>query len=158
MHCALEIRCKISCHIHSIYLQFLFPIYAHFFVTKTIFTLFLSQKEFTHTFFVANTVYAFFSRKWFTHFIRKVFTRWKLPSGKFRLFGPLGFTNKKVLDLSGLPSQLINLANFIHFRQLICWWKIHDESLPLPAFFGQGHLPHPVASSKSQKRACFAPE
>ena len=29
-----------------------------FFVTKTIYTPFLSQKEFTHTFFVAKTIYA----------------------------------------------------------------------------------------------------
>ena len=28
-------------------------------------------------------------RKRFTHFVRKVFACWKLPSGKFRLFGPL---------------------------------------------------------------------
>ena len=77
---------------------------------------------------------------------------------------------KNVRDLSGLPSQLIDLVNFIHFGRLICWWNIHDESLPLLAFFGQGHLPHPVASSKSKrvfsaagnlvtpKRACLAPE
>ena len=70
----------------------------------------------------------------------------------------------------GLPSQLIDLVSCIHFGRLICWWNIHDESLPLLAFFGQGHLPHPVASSKSErvfsaagnlvtpKRACLAPE
>ena len=45
-------------------------LYAHSFVTKTIYGFFLSQKR-------------------FTNFIRKVFARWKLPSGKFRLFGPL---------------------------------------------------------------------
>ena len=63
MHCALEIRCKTSCkkcHIHSIYLQFPFLIYTHFFVTKNYLCTFLSQNEFEHTFFVANTVYAFF--------------------------------------------------------------------------------------------------
>ena len=77
---------------------------------------------------------------------------------------------KKVWDLSRLPSQLINLVNFIHFGRLICWWNIHDESLPLLAFFGQGHLPHPVTSSKSERmfsvagnvvtprRACLALE
>ena len=36
-----------------------------------------------------NDLRVFLSRKRFTHFIRKVFARWKLPSGKFRLFGPL---------------------------------------------------------------------
>ena len=35
-------------------------------------------------------IYALYlSRKQLTHFIRKVFARSKLPSGKFRLFGPL---------------------------------------------------------------------
>ena len=29
-------------------------------------------------------------------------------------------STKKVCDLSGLPSQLMNLVNFIHFGQLIC--------------------------------------
>ena len=39
-------------------------------------------------------VYSFFlSRKRFTYFVWKVFARWKLPSGKFRLFGPLVKTN-----------------------------------------------------------------
>ena len=85
-------------------------IYAHFFVAKMIWAhlfccknnlhtlfchknylcTFLSQKEFTHTFFVAKTIFAFFlSRKRFTYFVWKVFARWKLPSGKFRLFRPL---------------------------------------------------------------------
>ena len=41
---------------------------------------FCCKKRFMHT---------FLSRKRFTHFVRKVFARWKLPSGKFRLFGPL---------------------------------------------------------------------
>ena len=44
VHCALEIRCNTSCkncHIYSIYLQFPFPIYADFFVAKTIYALFL---------------------------------------------------------------------------------------------------------------------
>ena len=76
-----------------------------------------------------------------------------------------GFNQKK-----SWISQLIKLANFVHFGRLICWWKIPDKSLPLLAFFGQGHLPHPVTSSKSErmfsvadnvvtpKRACLAPE
>ena len=69
VHCALEIRCKTSCkkcHIHSIYLQFPYLIYAHFFVAKTIYalfchkknlcTLFLSRTRFTR--FFAKTIYA----------------------------------------------------------------------------------------------------
>ena len=40
---------------------------------------FLLRKPFTR----------FLSRKWFMHFVQKVLARWKLPSGKFRLFGPL---------------------------------------------------------------------
>ena len=63
--------------------------FTHTFCRKNYLCTFLSQKEFAHTFFVANTVYAFFLQKRFTHFVRKVFARWKLPSGKFRLFGPL---------------------------------------------------------------------
>ena len=55
-------------------------IYTHFFVAKTIYTLF----------FVAKTLYSIFlSQKRFMHFVRKVFARWKLSSGSFRLFGPL---------------------------------------------------------------------
>ena len=34
-------------------------------------------------------------------------------------FNP-GILPKKVRDLSGLPSQLLNLVNFIHFGRLIC--------------------------------------
>ena len=85
-------------------------IYAHFFVAKIIWahlfcckndlhTLFLSQKLFM-PFFVTKRIYAYFfcrkndlhaflSRKRFTHFVRKVFARWKLPSGKFRFFSQL---------------------------------------------------------------------
>ena len=52
---------------------------------------FLSQKQFTHTLLWRKRFTEFFlSQKRFTHFVRKVFARWKLPSGKFRLFGPLG--------------------------------------------------------------------
>ena len=66
-------------------------IYTHFFCHKNYLCTFLSQKEFMHTFFVAKTIYMLFlSRKRFTHFVRKVFARWKMPSGKFRFFGPLG--------------------------------------------------------------------
>ena len=55
-------------------------LFMHFFVTKRIYAYF----------FVAKTIYALFlSRKRFTHFVWKVFARLKLPSGKFRLFGPL---------------------------------------------------------------------
>ena len=58
-------------------------------VAKTIYALFLSQKEFTHL-FVAKTIYALFlSRKQFTHFVRKVFARKSLPTGKLRLFRSL---------------------------------------------------------------------
>ena len=53
----------------------------HFFVTK----------RFYAHFFCREHGLRVFSRKWFPHFVRKVFARWKLPSGKFRLFGPLLF-------------------------------------------------------------------
>ena len=89
---------------------------------------FLSQKEFTHTFlsqklfmhfflsqkeFVVNTVYAFFSQKRFTHFFRKVFARWKLPSGKFRLFGPLhmGKVSKTFNDSDQVTEMLSDRQN-----------------------------------------------
>ena len=61
-----------------------------FFCCKNYYALFLSQKEFTHIFLSRKRFTRFFCRKKrFTHFVRKVFARWKLPSGKFRLFGPL---------------------------------------------------------------------
>ena len=53
-----------------------------------------------HTCFHAKTIYAFFlSQKRFTHFVRKVFARWNLPSGKFRLFGPLETTLETLENL-----------------------------------------------------------
>ena len=64
VHCALEIRCKTSCkkcHIHSIYLQFPYLIYAHFFVAKTIYALFCHKK---------NLCTLFLSRTRFTRFFR----------------------------------------------------------------------------------------
>ena len=66
-------------------------IWAHLFCCKNnLYTLFLSQKLFIHLFcHKKNLRTLFLSRKRFTHFVRKVFARWKLPSGKFRLFGPL---------------------------------------------------------------------
>ena len=42
---------------------------------------------------VGKTIYAllaYMSRKQFTHFVRKVFARKSLPTGKLRLFRPLG--------------------------------------------------------------------
>ena len=82
-------------------------IYAHFFCPNTINAHFFVAKMIWAHFFVAKTIYAHFCvaktiysllllRKQFTHFIRKVFARWKLPSGKFRLFGPLGKSPEKL--------------------------------------------------------------
>ena len=51
------------------------------FCRDVIYTLYLSQKRFTH--FIG-------CEKRFKNFVRKVFASWVLPSGKFRLFGPLG--------------------------------------------------------------------
>ena len=40
--------------------------------------------------FCREVIYTLYlSQKRFMHFVRKVFARWILPSGKFRLFGPL---------------------------------------------------------------------
>ena len=55
----------------------------------------------------------------------------------------------------GLPSQLIDLVSCIHFGRLICWWKIHDESLPLLALFGQGLLSHHVAIASAKTKLTF---
>ena len=65
--------------------------FTHTFLSQKLFThFFLSQKRIYAPFFCReNDLRAFLSRKRFTHFVRKVFARWKLPSGKFRLFGPL---------------------------------------------------------------------
>ena len=106
VHCALEIRCKISCkkcHIHSIYLQFPFPIFVHFFVVKTIYANYFCHKKNLRILFMSRTWFMhFFSRKWFRHFVWKVFARWKLPSGKFRLFGPLVWRSSFFLLLKQL--------------------------------------------------------
>ena len=50
---------------------------------------FLSQNDLRTLFVAKNDLCTFLSRKQFTHFVWKVFARWILPSGKFRLFGPL---------------------------------------------------------------------
>ena len=78
------------------------------FCRKNYLRTFLSQKEFMHLLFGTKTIYAhFLSGKRLTHFIRKVFARWKLPSGKFRLFGPLkktdgySFKNKIAMIIDG---------------------------------------------------------
>ena len=41
----------------------------------------------------------FLSQKRFTYFVRKAFARWSLPSGEFRLFGPLLSSLEVVLVL-----------------------------------------------------------
>ena len=69
---------------HTFLLQKLFM---HFFVTKRICAHFFCRGHGLHVFL----------RKRFTHFIWKVFARWKLPSGKFRLFGPLPLGEVTVL-------------------------------------------------------------
>ena len=62
-------------------------LHTHFFVTKTIYALFLSQKNLRILFLSRKLFARFFCCK--NNFVRKVFARWKLPSGKIRLFGPL---------------------------------------------------------------------
>ena len=79
-------------------------IWAHLFCCKNnLHTLFCRKKD-LHTIFL--------SRKRFTHFVRKVFARWKLPSGKFRLFGPLG---PILFSSQFFPTPYINkkIDNFI---------------------------------------------
>ena len=63
--------------------------FTHIFLSqKNIYALFGHKKN-LRTLFFLRTRFTFFSRKRLTHCVRKVFARWKLPSGKFRLFGPL---------------------------------------------------------------------
>ena len=62
---------------------------AHFFCRNNYLCTFLVTKKYAHTFLSRKRLTHFFSRKRFMHFIQKVFARWKLPSRKFRLFGPL---------------------------------------------------------------------
>ena len=71
-------------------------IHTHFFVAKKFTHTFLSQKRFTRFFCRENNLRTFLSRKRFTLFVWKVFARLKLPSGKFRLFGPLAGTSRKM--------------------------------------------------------------
>ena len=50
----------------------------------------LEIKLLFYVLFCRDVIYTLYlSQKRFTHFVRKVFARWKLRSGKFRLFGPL---------------------------------------------------------------------
>ena len=59
-----------------------------FFVTKTIYTPFLSQKEFTHTFFVAKTIYALRPESFcaLKVAIRKVHTFWASGASLWQLW------------------------------------------------------------------------
>ena len=126
-------------------------IYAHFFVANTINAGFLLQKWFQHTCFVAKTIYthflchknalfcykknllilfgrendlrAFLSRKRFTHFVRKVFARWKLPSGKFRLFGPL-----HVLQMVQV-FMVVKVVQGVQIVQMISLNDLHPQNM-----------------------------
>ena len=81
-----------------------------------------------------------------------------------------GILPKKSPVSLGVTISAHKFGQFYTFWTTYLFWKIHDETLPLLAFFGQGHLPHPVTSSKSErmfsvadnvvtpKRACLAPE
>ena len=113
-------------------------IYTHFFVAKTIYalfchkknlgTLFLSQKRFTRS---------FLSSKRFTHFLRKVFAGWKLPSGKFILFGPLrwGLPGRRAWEPLQrcwlLQEVVVDRQGFasLHLDHLLPGWKRHDQAL-----------------------------
>ena len=119
-------------------------IWANFFVAKTIYALFLSLKEFAHTFFVAKMIYVLFlsrkrftrfflSRKQFTHSARKVFARWKLPSGKLRLFGPLG-----------TPVLLSKASGSGKFTRLCLVQYKCRESITTTSRHGKGLCPKPL--------------
>ena len=94
-------------------------IWAYLFVAKTIYAHFM----------VAKTIYAFFCSKRFTHFVWKVFVCWKLPSGKFRLFGPLMITFKKDKQsvsfqitfknksCGGKNASIVELRNHTHVQE-----------------------------------------
>ena len=47
----------------------------------------------------------FLSRKRFTHFVRKLFAHWILPSWKFRLFGPLLYNNLHKSNLNKIQQE-----------------------------------------------------
>ena len=63
-------------------------IWAHFLLQKQFTHTFLLQKRFTHFFCHKNYLYPLFlSQKQFMHFVRKVFARWSLSTGKFWQLG-----------------------------------------------------------------------
>ena len=124
-------------------------------------TFFCHKKEFTHLFFVAKTIYALFcrendlraflSRKQFTHFVWKVFAHWKLPSGKFRLFGPLvihSFYNLPYFYLDGISSKIpwtlnnikTRILNWKYTRLCEAFW-IPSQSIYTERYFGNLNFP-----------------
>ena len=78
------------------------------------------EKSFTH----------FLSRKRFTQFFWKVFVRWILPSGKFRLFGPLKDPRTPRwcvwYQQVGLKSLFLL---FVQFYFWSWWWWTHTVTL-----------------------------
>ena len=89
---ALDINCNIT---YSFVAKVIYTLllsrkwFTHFCCRENNLCTFLSRKLFTHLFCRKNNLRTFLSQKRFTHFGQKVFARWNLPSGKFRLFGPL---------------------------------------------------------------------
>ena len=81
-----------KCHLHSIYLQFPYLIYADFFVTKTTMQFFATKKICSH-FFVANTGYAFFFAKTIYVLHPESFCALKVAIRKVRTFWASGFEN-----------------------------------------------------------------
>ena len=72
--------------------------FTHFFCCKNYLCTFCDKKNLCTFFCRENNLRTFLLRKRFTHLVRKVFARGKLPSGKFRLFGPL---DRDYVDVDG---------------------------------------------------------
>ena len=127
MHCALEIRCKTSCkncHIHSIYLQFPFPIYTHFFVAKKYLCTFWSQKEFAHPFFCREHGLQFFFAKTIYALRPESFCAFKVAIRKVQTFW--ASVGEIVLMKHNVP--------WYHSTRCLCW---EIREFPVKTFFSR---------------------
>ena len=90
-----------------------------------------------HTFvYVVKSIFALFTYTWrnkFTHFVRKVFARQSLPTGKLRLFRALSFPKNNFLSTKSkehLKSpffKFFHKSNFFFFKILKFVHKFQEE-------------------------------
>ena len=63
------------------------------------------------------------SQKRFTHFVRKFFAHWNLPSGKFRLFGPLVLWKEFLFSSHQQPlNEFLRKPGLALDKMTFGWW------------------------------------